>query len=239
MNMREKIIAILRSTNMMLPYDAQAVAHADAIIVALREQEPVHWRAVLDKDQVPQQLNPDLHVVGFRQFKAAESWIASNLDFDGWRYALEPLYALPIPPVEQASLGERLAAAEKERDRWYGAAIERAEWQDKYNKLIARGKVRCTAEPVPGSSAWNVLIGKFWLGQYRDLKMVGSGYITAEEAAKNDAAAINVALDGGVTVYGRREETKEGKWRLCRTWCGSDDCPHTTALSEQQPGEKL
>lgn len=64
-------------------------------------QEAVHWRAVLDSDQRAQQLNHDLHVVGFRSRKSADNWVASKLDFDGWRYSIEPLYAAPQPPVEQ------------------------------------------------------------------------------------------------------------------------------------------
>ena len=54
--------------------------------------EPAHWRAVLDAEQVPQQLKRSLHVVGFRDKRAVEGWIAERLDFDGWRYTLEGLY---------------------------------------------------------------------------------------------------------------------------------------------------
>ena len=36
-----------------------------------------------------------MHAVGFRDQQSAESWIAERLDFDGWRYTLEPLYAAP------------------------------------------------------------------------------------------------------------------------------------------------
>lgn len=60
--------------------------------------EPVHWRAVLDPEQVPQQANPRLHALGFYSEKSADAWIAEQLDFEGWRYTKEPLYAAPQPP---------------------------------------------------------------------------------------------------------------------------------------------
>lgn len=59
---------------------------------------PVHWRAVLDAEQVPQQLQSSLHVIGFSDKRSAEGFIAEQLDFKGWRYTLEPLYAAPQPP---------------------------------------------------------------------------------------------------------------------------------------------
>jgi hypothetical protein len=59
--------------------------------------EPVHWRAVLAEEQRPQKSNGATHVVGFRDRRSAESWIASELDFGGWTYTLEPLYAAPQP----------------------------------------------------------------------------------------------------------------------------------------------
>lgn len=55
--------------------------------------EPVHFRALLADDQRPQQLNSAMHVCGFRDRHTAENWVASKLDFDHWRYTLEPLYA--------------------------------------------------------------------------------------------------------------------------------------------------
>lgn len=66
------------------------------------QAEPVHWRAVLDEGQREQQLKTTLHVVGFRDRRAAEGWIAQELDFGGWKYTLEPLYAAPpSPPAVQ------------------------------------------------------------------------------------------------------------------------------------------
>ena len=74
----------------------QALCDSQAArILAAEDAEPVHWRAVLDPEQVPQQLKASLHAVGFRDQKAAAAWIASELDFNGWRYTLEPLYAAP------------------------------------------------------------------------------------------------------------------------------------------------
>jgi hypothetical protein len=61
--------------------------------------DPVHWRAVLDPEQVPHQPKERLHVVGFRAERAAKSWIAEQLDFGSWRYTLEPLYAAAHPLV--------------------------------------------------------------------------------------------------------------------------------------------
>lgn len=93
MNMREKIIAILRSKDMMLPYDAQAIAHADAIIAALREQEPFAWAKFDGEGSYELRLFEENAT--FR-----EDFIACNGDkYAAW---IQPLYALPIPPVEQA-----------------------------------------------------------------------------------------------------------------------------------------
>lgn len=60
-------------------------------VVASPREQAVHWRAVLAEDQRPQQLNAGLHFVGFRDIRSAEAWIASEKDFKGWNYTLEPL----------------------------------------------------------------------------------------------------------------------------------------------------
>lgn len=64
-------------------------------------QEPIYWNAVLDPEQVPQQLNKRLHRCGFRHERDAKAFIESELDFTGWRYTLVPLYAAPQPALEQ------------------------------------------------------------------------------------------------------------------------------------------
>lgn len=60
---------------------------------------PTHWRAVLSEPQRPHELRKHLHIVLFREWDDAESWVASKLDFEGWQYTLEPLYTRPAPGV--------------------------------------------------------------------------------------------------------------------------------------------
>lgn len=57
--------------------------------------EPKSWYASLARDQRPQLLPTSLHEVGFFDKLAAKAWIASELDFKGWRYELIPLYEAP------------------------------------------------------------------------------------------------------------------------------------------------
>lgn len=91
----------------------QALCDSQAArILAAEDAEPVHWRAVLDPEQVPQQLKASLHAVGFRDQKAAEAWIASELDFNGWRYTLEPLYAAPQAALAAVAVPDERAAFE-------------------------------------------------------------------------------------------------------------------------------
>ncbi len=77
-------------------------AGGPAIALNAQVGEPEHWRAVLAADEVPMQLNPSLHVVGFRKLKAAEAWVASEKDFQGWHYTIEPLYAAPQADKQEA-----------------------------------------------------------------------------------------------------------------------------------------
>ena len=58
-------------------------------------QEPTHWRAVIDPEQEPQRVFLKQSIVLFREKRFAESWIAEQFDFYGWRYSLEPLYTTP------------------------------------------------------------------------------------------------------------------------------------------------
>ena len=55
-------------------------------------QEPVHFRAVICKEQQDQAIGVVPKVVGFVDKKAAEQFILEKRDFQGWRYSLEPLY---------------------------------------------------------------------------------------------------------------------------------------------------
>lgn len=90
-----------------------ALAQLEAMV---GEQEPVHWRAVLDPEQVPQQLKNTMHVVGFREKKAAEGFVAEQIDFYGWRYTIEPLYAAPVaqqPQAEAVPVVDRVYEAAK------------------------------------------------------------------------------------------------------------------------------
>lgn len=80
-------------------------------------QEPVHFRAVICKEQQEQALGVVPKIVGFVDKKAAEQFILEKRDFQGWRYNLEPLYteapAVAHPPAEVVrELYETLMAAE-------------------------------------------------------------------------------------------------------------------------------
>ena len=66
----------------------------EALKRAISDAEPVHFRALLDADQAPQQLKTSMHVVGFHDRKAAEHFVIEQSDFYGWRYTIEPLYTL-------------------------------------------------------------------------------------------------------------------------------------------------
>ncbi len=71
--------------------------------------QPVHFRAVLDPAQRTQQVKTSMHIVGFRTLKAAEAFTEEQLDFYGWRYTIEPLYAHPKPKVDVDALADIIA----------------------------------------------------------------------------------------------------------------------------------
>lgn len=80
-----------------LYYDEKDIRKLREEVAALKgfAAEPVHFRAVLDADQIPQRLKTSMHVVGFRTWKAADEFVASERDMNGWRYTIEPLYTSP------------------------------------------------------------------------------------------------------------------------------------------------
>lgn len=91
-------------------------AERDALrarLAALEGQEPAHWRAVLSEDQRRYQLQSRLHFVGFGNCQSAEGWVASEKDFNGWNYTLEPLFlaagAAPASADIPLALLERLS----------------------------------------------------------------------------------------------------------------------------------
>jgi hypothetical protein len=128
--------------------------------ITLLEQamrEPKHWRAVLDPEQVPQQLKTALHVVGFRDKKAAEGFVIEQLDFYGWRYTIEPLFA--VPPAQQATpckLGCTITCKAKE----HGCASEcpALPWQPaqqaQHHYLTADGVAEQWAPPAQQINEW-------------------------------------------------------------------------------------
>lgn len=71
--------------------------------------QPVHFRAVLDPAERTQQVKTSMHIVGFRTLKAAEAFTEEQLDFYGWRYTIEPLYAHPKPKVDIDALTDIIA----------------------------------------------------------------------------------------------------------------------------------
>ncbi|MDP2074601.1 hypothetical protein [Hydrogenophaga sp.] len=83
-----------------------------------REVQPVHWRALLDPAQRPHKLQMHHHVVGFTSLKACEAFVAGELDMNGWRYTIEPLYATPQPAAKPAR-AEPVA-----RDGWVMVPVE-------------------------------------------------------------------------------------------------------------------
>jgi hypothetical protein len=64
-------------------------------------QEPVHFRAVLCREQQDQAVGVVPKIVGFVDKKAAEQFILEKRDFQGWKYNLEPLYD-EAPAVAQS-----------------------------------------------------------------------------------------------------------------------------------------
>lgn len=71
--------------------------------VQAQPSEPVHFRAMLDPEQVPHQLKTSMHVVGFRSLKLAEAFVDEQTDFYGWRYTIEPLYSAPVAQPKPAN----------------------------------------------------------------------------------------------------------------------------------------
>lgn len=80
--------------------------------------EPVHWRAVLDPEQVPHQLKESMHAVGFRTKRSGDAFVAEQLDFQGWRYTLEPLFAAPVVSQPQAQMVDCTPPATS-REKWF------------------------------------------------------------------------------------------------------------------------
>lgn len=76
-------------------------------------QQPVHFRAVLCREQQDQAIGVVPKVVGFVDKKAAEQFILEKRDFQGWRYNLEPLFAEapPAAEVNHSDLIKRIDAA--------------------------------------------------------------------------------------------------------------------------------
>lgn len=97
LNKLADVLGVERGNGELLIQAAKVTARA--ALSSAPAGEPVHWRAVLDPAQVPHELRPDRHCVGFRNKRSAEQWIAERLDFDGWRYSLEPLFTAPEPPA--------------------------------------------------------------------------------------------------------------------------------------------
>lgn len=73
--------------------------------------EPARWHALLDDAQRPHQLKTDLHDVGFRDRRMADGWIASELDFKGWRYTLGGLFTA----AQLQAYGDARMLEERER----------------------------------------------------------------------------------------------------------------------------
>jgi hypothetical protein len=95
-----------------------AALSADPVAVEPAQQEPVHWRAVLAADEVPMQLNPSLHVLGFRSLKAAEARVADEEDFNGWHYTIEPLTEHAQATATIQALQEEVARLKPDAERW-------------------------------------------------------------------------------------------------------------------------
>lgn len=107
---------------------------AQVRVAELEKQEPVHWRALLDPDEIPQQLNRHMHIVGFVTQRAAEYWIAAQLDFDGWHYTLQPLYAAPVAQAGQAGQAGQVP------DGWKLVPIEPTEQiLDEFDSIVDYG----------------------------------------------------------------------------------------------------
>lgn len=112
-----------RSDAEMLEFGREVEAAVRKLFIAAPQAqqlavEPVYWNAVLDPEQVPQQLNQRFHRCGFRHERDAKAFIETELDFSGWRYTLVPLYTAPQAQsaVEPADMCEQICAAIKAED---------------------------------------------------------------------------------------------------------------------------
>lgn len=101
--------------------DDDAADLLDAIAAELEapaaDAAVVSWIAVLDDEQRPHQMNPRLHRVGFQSLRSAEAWIASELDFKGWRYAIEPLVRQRDHLATVAALQARINELESRQEQ--------------------------------------------------------------------------------------------------------------------------
>ena len=123
------------------------VPKLEAKLAALEKQEPVHWRAMLDPNEIPQQLNHHMHIAGFVTQRAAEDWITERRDFDGWHYTLQPLYAAPVAQAGQVpeALNLLQALIMGTTGRWILSQLDDGqgtELEDGKNWLAARKLVR-------------------------------------------------------------------------------------------------
>jgi len=67
-------------------------AYRDSLAAGVVLPEPVHYRAVLSEAQRPQQLQTNLHFMGFRKLSSAQSFVDEQEDFQGWHYTIEALH---------------------------------------------------------------------------------------------------------------------------------------------------
>ncbi len=107
---RKMIIEQERNKRIALELDNEQLNTA---IRESREHKPVHWRAIISDADKARQTDLRRHIVGFTTLWDAEGWVASERDFGGWSYNIEPLFAAPVPamPVQDDKIKDALKLA--------------------------------------------------------------------------------------------------------------------------------
>ncbi|MDH1766551.1 Lar family restriction alleviation protein [Comamonas aquatica] len=184
-------------------------------ILAAEDAEPVHWRAVLDPEQVPHQLKTSMHAVGFRDQQSAESWIAERLDFDGWRYTLQPLYA--APQAVQAAVPEAIEQM----------AVDRYKVVPSHESMFHRWAV------VAGNGTQQLYIGREGECQNMARKFMGA-FLDGAFVAMQNAAPAHPAE--GVPAQCPNINEPRGCWRVACQLGGKCREPERSATQPAAQG---
>jgi len=225
---------------------ARSVATSASDSPAPLEYVAAGWRAGLAAVQarVPQESAEELQLA--RSVKASHQFVTKRHDYY-WRKIDRTLDELLRALAARSSQPPAAASQDLEPQGMSARAIELHEkafmpWRDAQELAFEEASFtaedlhefvgeRAQAVQVAGSNAWNCVIGNVFLAQWRfGDDTIGQEVrgVSSEMAAKASAAKINAALDGGVAAFGCAAELRPGgERRLCRGWCGLDQCPMT------------